>query len=178
MRLAIPVATALTTMESNLMPTGGTSTGHGNINCARVRTMAPENRVLAELVGMDPADIEEELTQVRADKTRLEMQEQLLAQALRMLQFAEIGPPGARESVQHLAASAPEQRQQNISANILTIVRQAGGAELSPGEIQEILADYNIHADLSAIRQALRRWAERHMILKNGHRYRALSSDQ
>lgn len=43
---------------------------------------------------------------------------------------------------------------------------------------QEILADYNIHADLSAIRQALRRWAERHMIIKNGHRYHALASDQ
>jgi hypothetical protein len=66
----------------------------------------------------------------------------------------------------------------NISANILTIVRQAEGAELSPGEIQEILADYNIHADLSAIRQALRRWAERHMIIKSGHRYHALARDQ
>lgn len=94
-----------------------------------------------------------------AEKAKLEIQEQLLAQALRMLQFAEIGPPGTKEGVEQLAASAPEQRQQNISANILTIVRQAEGAELSPGEIQEILADYNIHADLSAIRQALRRWA-------------------
>jgi hypothetical protein len=135
-----------------------------------------EHRVLAELVGMDPADIEAELDQVRAEKTRLEMQEQLLAQALRMLQFAEIGPAGAREDVKRLAASAPEQRTQNLSANILTIVQQAQGTELSPGEIQEILADYSIHADLSAIRQALRRWADRHQILKNGHRYRSLSS--
>ncbi|HEV3319843.1 MAG TPA: hypothetical protein VG053_09000 [Solirubrobacteraceae bacterium] len=140
--------------------------------------MVPEHRVLAELVAMEPADIEAELEQVRAEKARLEIQEQLLAQALRMLQFAEIGPTGAREGVEQLAASAPNQRQQNISANILTIVKQAEGAELSPGEIQEILADYNIHADLSAIRQALRRWADRHVILKNGHRYRALSSDQ
>ncbi len=126
---------------------------------------------------MDPVDIEAELDQVRADKARLEMQEQLLAQALRMLQFAQIGPAGAREAVEQLAASAPEARQQNISANVLTIVRQAEGAELSPGEIQEILSDYNIHADLSAIRQALRRWAERHMIIKNGHRYHALAPD-
>ena len=93
-------------------------------------------------------------------------------------QFAQVGPPCARERVDQLAAAAPEARQQNISANILTIVRQAEGAELSPGEIQEILADYNIHADLSAIRQALRRWAERHMIIKNGHRYHALARDQ
>ena len=106
------------------------------------------------------------------------MQEQLLAQALRMLQFAEIGPAAAREGVERLAASAPEQRQQNISANILTIVRQAEGAELSPSEIQEVLADYDIHADLSAIRQALRRWADRHQILKNGHRYRSLAGDR
>ncbi|HEV7527331.1 MAG TPA: hypothetical protein VGO29_00365 [Solirubrobacteraceae bacterium] len=139
--------------------------------------MFPAHRVLAELVGMQPADIEAELEDVRAEKSRLEIQEQLLAQALRMLQFAEIGPPGAREGVEQLAASAPEQRQQSISANILTIVRQADGAELSPAEIQEILADYNIHADLNAVRQALRRWAERHMILKNGHRYRAMASD-
>lgn len=62
------------------------------------------------------------------------MQEQLLAQALRMLQFAEVGPPGARERIDQLAAAAPEARQQ-ISANILTIIRQADGAELSPGEI-------------------------------------------
>jgi hypothetical protein len=123
---------------------------------------------------MQPADIEAEIEDIRAEKARLEMQEQLLGQALRMLQFAQVGPAGTREAVARLAASAPEQRQQNISANILTIVKQAGGTELSPTQIQEILAAYNIHADLSAIRQALRRWAERHMILKNGHRYRAL----
>jgi DNA-binding transcriptional MerR regulator len=76
-----------------------------------------------------------------------------------MLQFADIGPAGAREGVERLAASAREQRQQNISANILTIIKQAERAEMSPAEIQEVLADYNIHADLSAIRQALRRRA-------------------
>ena len=54
-------------------------------------------------------------------------------------------------------------------------MQQAQGTELSPGEIQEILADYSIHVDLSAIRQALRRWADRH-IRKNGHRYRAFTS--
>lgn len=138
--------------------------------------LMPKHRVLAELVGMDPADIEAELEQVRAEKTQLEMQEQLLAQALRMLQFAEIGPAAVREDIKQLAASAPEQRTQNLSANILTIVQQAQGTELSPGEIQEILADYSIHADLSAIRQALRRWADRHQIRKNGHRYRAFTS--
>ena len=87
-------------------------------------------------------------------------------------------PKTGLEVHQKLAASAPEARQQNISANILTIVRQAEGAELSPSEIQEILSDYNVHTDLSTIRQALRRWAERYMIIKSGHRYRVLPSDQ
>jgi hypothetical protein len=137
-----------------------------------------EHRVLAELVAMAPADIEEELEQIRVEKARLEMQEALLAQALRMLQFAAVGPDEAREGVERLAATASERRQQNISANILTIIRQADGEELSPSEVQEILADYNIHADLSAIRQALRRWADRHQIIKDGHRYRALKRDQ
>jgi hypothetical protein len=127
---------------------------------------------------MEPADLEEELEQVRLEKARLEMQEQLLGQALRMLQFAQTGPSGAREGVEALAAAAPEIRQQNISANVLTIVKQAQGAEMSPGEIQEVLADFNVHADLSAIRQALRRWDDRHQIIKNGHRYRALDSDR
>jgi hypothetical protein len=140
--------------------------------------MPTESRVLAELVAMDPADIEAELEQVRAEAARLQMQEQLLAQALRMRQFAKTGPPDAARAVRDLAAGAQEAREQNISANVLTIVRQAGGEEITPAEIQEILADFNIHADLSAIRQALRRWAERHMIIKNGHRYHALAADR
>ena len=139
--------------------------------------MPTESRVLAELVAMDPPDIEAELEQVRAEVARLQMQEQLLAQALRMLQFAKTGPPEAVRAVRDLAAGAPEARQQNISANVLTIVKQAAGEDLTPAEIQEILADFNIHADLSAIRQALRRWAGRHMIIKNGHRYHALAAD-
>jgi hypothetical protein len=140
--------------------------------------MPTESRVLAELVVMEPADIEAELEQVRAEAVRLQMQEQLLAQALRMLQFAKTGPPEAARVVRDLAAGAEEAREQNISANVLTIVRQAAGEELTPAQIQEILADFSIHADLSAIRQALRRWAARHMIIKNGHRYHALVADQ
>ncbi len=139
--------------------------------------MTPPRRILAELVAMDPADLEAELEDVRAQKVRLEMQEQLLAQALRMLQFAQTGPPGAREGVESLAAKAPVLREQNLSANVLAIVRQAQGNELSPADIQEVLADFNVHADLSAIRQALRRWADRHQVIKNGHRYHALAGD-
>jgi predicted RecB family nuclease len=140
--------------------------------------MPTESRVLAELVAMEPSDIEAELEQVRGEAARLQMQEQLLAQALRMHQFAKTGPPDAERAVRDLAARAPAAREQNISANVLTIVRQAAGEDLTPAEVQEILADFSIHADLSVIRQALRRWAERHMIIKSGHRYRALAADQ
>ncbi len=139
--------------------------------------MTPPRRILADLVTMQPADLEEELEAVRGEKVRLEMQEQLLAQALRMLQFASTGPAEAREGIEALAASAPDLREQNLSANVLAIVQQAQGEELSPAAIQEVLADFNVHADLSSIRQALRRWADRHRIIKNGHRYRAIGSD-
>jgi hypothetical protein len=139
--------------------------------------MTPPRRILAELVAMDPADLEAELDAVRAEKVGLEMQEQLLAQALRMLQFAQTGPAGAKEGVDALAARAPELREQNLSANVLTVVRQAQGEELSPADIQEVLADFNVHADLSAIRQSLRRWADRHQIIKSGHRYHARAGD-
>ncbi len=126
---------------------------------------------------MEPADLEAELEDVRAEKVRLEMQEQLLAQALRMLQFAQTGPAGAREGVEALAARAPILREQNLSENVLAIVRQAQGEALSPGDIQEVLADFNVQADVSTIRQALRRWADRHQIIKSGHRYQARAGD-
>jgi len=139
--------------------------------------MVPPRRILAELVALEPADLEAELEDVRAEKVRLEMQEQLLAQALRMLQFAQTGPAGAGEGVEALAARAPALREQNLSENVLAIVRQAQGEALSPGDIQEVLADFNVQADVSAIRQALRRWADRHQIIKNGHRYQARAGD-
>jgi hypothetical protein len=139
--------------------------------------MVPTRRILAELVAMEPTDLEAELEDVRAEKVRLEMQEQLLAQALRMLQFARTDPARGQEGVEALAARAPALREQNLSENVLAIVRQAQGETLSPGDIQGLLADFNVQADASAIRQALRRWADRHQIIKNGHRYQARPGD-
>ena len=92
-----------------------------------------------------------------------------------MLQFAQVGPlaPGKAST------NSPRPRQRHVSKTFRPTSSRSSGRPKAPsypqGEIQEILADHNIHADLSAIRQALRRWAERHMIIKNRHRYHALA---
>jgi hypothetical protein len=82
-----------------------------------------------------------------------------------------------RASARELAAAAPEQVEQNLSANVLTLVKQAQGHPLSPSDVRELLSDRGVHADLSAIRLALRRWAERNQIIKDGHVYRAFAAD-
>jgi hypothetical protein len=141
------------------------------------RSMARKRHILAELAAMRREDVEAELEQVRQEKAGLDMEEALLGQVLRIHQFANTGVPGSKDVLDGLAASAPEQLERNLSANVLTIVRQAGGHELSPADVQELLADRGVHADLSAIRVALRRWAERNKIIKNGHVYQALAGD-
>jgi hypothetical protein len=126
---------------------------------------------------MPQEDVEAELEQVREEKASLEMEEQLLGQVLRIRQFAETGIAGSKATLDALAAAAPEQREHNISANVLTIVQQARGDELSPSDVHELLADRGVRADVGAVRVALRRWAERNRIIKNGHVYRALGRD-
>lgn len=103
--------------------------------------------------------------------------EAVLGQVLRIHQFATTGIAGSQAVLDNLAASAPEQIEQNLSANVLAIVKQAQGHELSPADVREVLADRGVHADLSAVRVALRRWAERNRIIKDGHVYRALGRD-
>jgi predicted HTH domain antitoxin len=139
--------------------------------------MRRRRHILAELAAMPKEDVEAELEQVREEKASLEMEEQLLGQVLRIRQFAESGISGSQETLDDLGAAAPELRERNISANVLAIVQQARGAELSPRDVQEVLADRGVQADLGAIRNALRRWAGRNRILKNGHVYRALARD-
>jgi hypothetical protein len=139
--------------------------------------MGRKRHILAELAAMPREDVEAELEQVREEKTRLEMEEAVLGQVLRIHQFATSGVPSSQATLDDLAASAPQQIEQNLSANVLAIVKQARGHELSPADVREVLADRGVHADLSAVRVALRRWAERNQILKEGHVYRALARD-
>jgi hypothetical protein len=126
---------------------------------------------------MPREDVEAELEQVREEKAGLDMEEALLGQVLRMHQFAQTGIAGAGEIIEELAEAAPQQVEQNLSANVLTLVKQARGHALSPSDVRELLADRGVHADLSAIRLALRRWAERNQIIKEGHVYRAFAAD-
>lgn len=142
-----------------------------------LRPMARKRHILAELAAMPQEDVEAELEQVRHEKAQLDMEEALLGQVLRMRQFAETGIAGSREAIEQLAAAAPEQVEQNLSANVLTLVKQAQGHPLSPSAVRELLADRGVHADLSSIRLALRRWAERNQIIKEGHVYRAFAAD-
>ena len=126
---------------------------------------------------MPREDVEAELEQVRLEKTRLEMEEQLLSQVLMIHQWDDNGTPGARDTLDAAAAAAPAEKRANVSANVLTVVRNARGAALSPANVQELLIDRGVHADLNAIRVALRRWSDRNQIIKEGHVYRALGRD-
>jgi len=126
---------------------------------------------------MPREDVEAELEQVREERTRLDMEEALLGQVLRMHQFAATGISGSQEALDQLSAAAPQRVDQNLSANVLALVKQAQGHPLSPSDVRDLLADRGVHAELSAIRVALRRWAERNQIAKEGHVYRALARD-
>ncbi len=139
--------------------------------------MARKRHILAELAAMPQEDVEAELEQVREEKARLDMEEALLGQVLRMRQFAQTGIAGSQDIIKELAAAAPQQVEQNLSANVLTLVKQAQGHPLSPADVRELLADRGVYADLSAVRLALRRWAERNQIMKDGHVYKGFSSD-
>jgi len=139
--------------------------------------MGRKRHILAELAAMSREDVEAELEQVREEKAGLEMEEALLGQMLRIHQFAQTGIAGSGDVIEQLAEAAPQQIEQNLSANVLTLVKQARGHALSPSDLRELLADRGVYADLSAIRLALRRWAERNQIMKEGHVYRAFAAD-
>jgi len=128
--------------------------------------MGRKRHILAELAAMSREDVEAELEQVREEKAGLEMEEALLGQMLRIHQFAQTGIAGSGDVIEQLAEAAPQQIEQNLSANVL-----------SPSDLRELLADRGVYADLSAIRLALRRWAERNQIMKEGHVYRAFAAD-
>lgn len=141
-------------------------------------------RIISDVASMPAAAIERELSQVqeerrslrskleslRADETRLEMEEQVLAQMLRLRQWEADGVPGAANTVNALTKAAPQARRANLSANVLSTVQQAG-VPLTPSDVQRRLDDNGIHADLNAVRVALRRWVERERLVKHDRHY-------
>lgn len=110
------------------------------------------------------------LEELRATDTRLEIEEQLLAQMLRLRQWEADGVAGAAETMEAINAAAPVRKRENLSANVLSIVRQAE-RPLLPSDVRQRLADRGVQADSSAIRVALRRWAERGELVRRGRAY-------
>jgi hypothetical protein len=152
--------------------------------------MAHTRHIIQEIAAMPRAEIESELADAQQQKRDLDeqinaltaeresvlMEEQLLAQVLRLHQWSDQGIAGAREALEVNAASAPEAKRANVSANILSLVRQADGASLSPKDVLDGLARHGIQSDLNAVRVALRRWSDRGEILKEGSTYRVPST--
>jgi hypothetical protein len=141
-------------------------------------------RIIADLASMPVAEIEAELDGVRSERravgskldslqaqdAKLEMEEQLLAQMLRLRQWKADGVPGAAQAVAAAEASAPQRKAENLSANVLAVVRQARQPVL-PADVRDRLAADGVNADLNAIRVALRRWAERGQLVKHDRFY-------
>ncbi len=109
------------------------------------------------------------------EETRLTLQSQMLSLALRLHQHAEAGiVPGAAQTLQVTIAAAPRVAEQTLAANAIAIVRQAEGAPVTPQQIHARLAQLGIHRSERVIRQALRRWVDRGLLVRDGHAYRAL----
>ncbi len=108
------------------------------------------------------------------EETRLTLQAQMISLALRLHQNAAAGNPSAAETLQANIAAAPRRREQTLSANVLSIVQQGQGAPVTPRQVSNRLTELGMERDERVIRTALRRWAERGMIVKDGLVYRGL----
>jgi hypothetical protein len=109
------------------------------------------------------------------EETRLTLQSQMLSLALRLHQHAEAGiVPGAAQTLQATIAAAPRVAEQTLAANAIAIVRQVEGAPVTPQQIHARLAQLGIDRSERVIRQALRRWVEQGLLVRDGHAYRAL----
>jgi hypothetical protein len=109
------------------------------------------------------------------EETRLTLQAQMLSLALRLHQNAAAGTvPGAAETLRATIAAAPRAAEQTLAANVVTIVRQARGAPVTPQQIHARLTQLGIDRSERVIRQALRRWRDEGVLVRDGHAYRAL----
>jgi hypothetical protein len=130
----------------------------------------PKRRIISELAAMPVDEVRAELEAVQAEKVKLEMEEQLLSQMLRLREWGSNGVPGATETVAALEAGAPGHKKQNVSANVLAIVEQAD-RPLLPADVRDRLATNGVDAEPNAIRVALRRWVDRKRLEKRGRHY-------
>jgi DNA-binding transcriptional regulator PaaX len=109
------------------------------------------------------------------EETRLTLQSQMLSTALTLHRQARTGiVPGAAERLRATIAAAPRVAEQTLAANVVTIVRQAQGAPVTPQQVHARLEQLGIDRSERVIRQALRRWRDEGVLVRDGHAYRAL----
>lgn len=110
------------------------------------------------------------------EETRLTLQSQWISTALSLHQRAETGiVPNAAQTLPATIAAAPRVAEQTLAANAIAIVRQAEGAPVTPQQVHARLTDLGIDRSERVIRQALRRWRDQGMLVRDGHAYRALA---
>lgn len=128
----------------------------------------------------EEANVQEQIDRLTDDLDRLRLEADLLAQALRLRQSDEATPKGTKTSAGNSAtALTPVSRLKrgSISKGILAVVRDARGAAVSPQDVGEALERTGIAADQNAVRVALRRWADRGAIVKEGRLYRSSENE-
>src|ERR1044072_9389349 len=97
------------------------------------------------------------LTSTTDEETRLTLQAQMLALALRLHRSAQSGVPSPAKT-QQASVAATARRPETLSANALAIVRPGQGAHVPPQQVRPRLALLGIDRSERVIRTALRRW--------------------
>jgi hypothetical protein len=134
----------------------------------------PQTRnIISELASKSREDVEAEIDQIRDEIQRLELEEQLLTAVLRLLDSSN-GASVAAPPESPAPRKAKRERGA-VSEGVLAVVQSNPGRSMSPAAVQRELAEtFGTEADLNGIRVALRRWADRGAIKKDGTVYRAL----
>jgi hypothetical protein len=116
---------------------------------------------ISDLAHEPVEEIEARLAQVRAERRRLETEEQMLTELLSARGSAPGAvPAGAGERRQARGDAGAGQRE-NVTASVLVVVRQAGGQSVSPGQVHAQLTKHGLSTTPDNVRRALRRWVER-----------------
>jgi hypothetical protein len=129
-------------------------------------------RAAKEPIASRREQLAAELQRVTDEEIRLAVQEEILALVLRLHRQPDVGEPDVAATLNATADTAPSHREQSISANVLSIMRQTQGLAVRPAYVQRRLAEVGIEADDKVVRNALRRWAERGVLHKERYDYR------
>jgi hypothetical protein len=127
-------------------------------------------RIISELAARPVEEIRAELADIKTEKARIDIEEQLLTQVLRLREL-EAGSPEAADTVTATETSTVQRKRGNVSAGALAVVRHAE-EPLRPIDVRDRLAADGIEAGMEAIRIALRRWVDRGELAKDGRYYR------